>query len=93
MIPLVTNGHSKRYGLGTVELEIGADAAADFADYVRWVEMSEGMSTADARAATVEFPLRAVFKRDRLWHEWRQKAAAADVSRQPRTVLASKDGA
>jgi hypothetical protein len=64
---------SERRARTKVEIEIPADVAEDFAKYVRWVEVSEGMSTTDARAATVEFALRNVFKRDRLWHEWRRK--------------------
>ena len=64
---------SERRARAKVEIEIPADVAEDFAKYVRWVEVSEGMSTSDARAATVEFALRNVFKRDRLWHEWRRK--------------------
>jgi hypothetical protein len=73
-----------------VEIEISADTAQHLAAYVRWVELSEGMSTADACAATVEFALRNVFKRDQLWHDWRRKddrgegeqAAAAAASPQ-----------
>lgn len=64
---------SERRNRTRIEIQLGADAAEDLAEYVRWVEMSEGMSTADATAATVEFALRTIFKRDRLWQEWRRK--------------------
>jgi hypothetical protein len=64
---------SERRARAKIEIEIPTDVAEDFAKYVRWVEVSEAMSTADASAATVEFALRNVFKRDRLWQEWRRK--------------------
>ncbi len=64
---------SERRARMKVEVDIGAEVAEELAEYVRWVEVSEAMSTAEARAATVEFALRNVFKRDRLWHEWRRK--------------------
>ena len=74
---------SERRARSMVEIEIPADVAEDFAKYVRWVEVSEGMSTSDARAATVEFALRNVFKRDRLWHEWRRKDERDDGDETP----------
>lgn len=61
-----------------VEIEIHTEAAEELADYVRWVETSEGMSTDDARAATVEFALRTLFKRDRLWQERRRGSRASE---------------
>jgi hypothetical protein len=65
---------SERRTRTKIELEINSEAAAELADYARWVEVSEGMSTAEATATTVEFALRNVFKRDRLWREQRRKA-------------------
>ena len=73
---------SERRARTTIEIEIGAEAAEELADYVRWVETSEGMSTADARAATIEFALRTVFKRDRLWQQQRHGSKAVEPSRQ-----------
>ena len=74
---------SDRRARAKIEIEMPADVAEDFAKYVRWVEVSEGMSTADARAATVEFALRNVFKRDRLWQEWRRKDERDDPEQAP----------
>jgi hypothetical protein len=74
---------SERRARAKIEIEMPADVAEDFAKYVRWVEVSEGMSTADARAATVEFALRNVFKRDRLWQEWRRKDERDDPEQAP----------
>lgn len=73
---------SERRTRTKIEIEIGSESAEELAEYVRWVETSEGMSTADARAATVEFALRNVFKRDRLWQEHR-RGAEADPPQQP----------
>ena len=74
---------SERRARAKIEIEMPADVAEDFAKYVGWVEVSEGMSTADARAATVEFALRNVFKRDRLWQEWRRKDERDDPEQAP----------
>lgn len=80
---------SERRTRTKIEIEIGAEAAEDLAEYVRWVEVSEAMSTADARATTVEFALREVFKRDRLWKEWRRSAEVAEPPRQPAQTVES----
>jgi hypothetical protein len=72
-----------------IEIELPADVAADLAKYVRWLEVSEGMSTEDAREATVEFALRSVFKRDRLWQEWRRNDER-DVSEQAPTPATTR---
>jgi len=66
-----------------MQIEIGAELAEELAEYVRWLETSEGMSTVDARAATVEFALRNVFKRDRLWQAWRRKGDDEPVQSTP----------
>lgn len=72
---------SERRARMKIEIEIGADAGEELAAYVRWVELSEGMSTADARAATVEFALRNVFKRDRMWQQRRRREQPDDRER------------
>ena len=79
---------SERRARAKIEIEVPTDVAEDFAKYVRWVEVSEGMSTADARSATVEFALRNVFKRDRLWHEWRRKDDHGDGDETPTPAAA-----
>ena len=77
---------SERRTRTKIEIEVGAEAAAELAEYVRWLEVSEGMSAADARATTVEFALRNVFKRDRLWHDWRRKDERDDAEEAPATT-------
>jgi hypothetical protein len=69
---------SERRARAKIQIEIGTEAAEELAAYVRWLEVSEGMSTADAQAATVEFALQSVFKRDRLWQEWRRQGDRDD---------------
>ena len=73
---------SERRTRTKIEIEIGSESAEELAEYVRWVETSEGMSTADARVATIEFALRNVFKRDRLWQEHR-RGGEVEPPRQP----------
>ncbi len=76
MGPLVL---SDRHSRTKIEIEIGADAAEELVGYVRWIELSEGMPTDEARAATVEFALRRVFKADRLWQEHRGRSEKREV--------------
>jgi hypothetical protein len=75
--PLVLEGSRARM---TMELPM-ADATADeLKEYVRWVELSSTVTTKDALFATVDFALRHVFRRDRLWQEWRRKAVRPEAS-------------
>jgi len=57
------------------EIELTTATASEFAGYAAWVEMSSSLNTADAKSATVEFALRDLFRRDRVWRE--QQSAAA----------------
>jgi hypothetical protein len=54
--PLVLEGGRDRIKIG---IEIAADAADEVKEYARWVELS----------TTVEYALREVFRRDRLWQQ------------------------
>ena len=60
------------------EIELSTVTASEFAEYAAWVEMSSSLNTADAKSKTVEFALRDLFRRDRLWRE--QQSAAAPRS-------------
>jgi hypothetical protein len=51
------------------EVELTTDIASEFAEYAAWVEMSSSLTTADAKSTTVEFALRDLFRRDRVWRE------------------------
>jgi len=50
-----------------VTLEISERTAEALTDYTRWVEKSAGISANEARFKTVDFALREVFRRDRVW--------------------------
>jgi hypothetical protein len=68
--PLVLEGNRSRSKL---ELEVGEETAGELTDYARWVELSSSLVTGDALFTTVDYALRELFRRDRLWHEQRKK--------------------
>src|ERR1700690_1793952 len=72
--PLVLEGSRARL---TMELPMAEETADELNEYVRWVELSSTVTTKDALFATVDFALRDVFRRDRLWQEQRRKAEGA----------------
>ena len=61
------------------EIELTMATASEFAEDAAWVETSSSLNTADAKAATIEFALRDLFRRDRVWQE-RQRALARETS-------------
>ncbi len=73
-------------GRKKVTLEISEGAADELAEYARWVELSSSVATKDALFMTVDFALRDVFKRDRLWQERRRKGVEAEPSRTAKTA-------
>src|SRR4051812_10838016 len=91
--PLVLGeGHART----KVTLEISERAAEELAEYTRWVEKWSGIAANEARFKTVDFALREIFHRDRVWQAERrapsQPAKAAPVatpSPAPRPAAAS----
>jgi len=69
------------------EIELTTATASEFAEYAAWVETSSSLNTADAKSTTVEFALRDLFRRDRVWRE--QQSAAARRSPASASVTAS----
>jgi hypothetical protein len=69
--PLVLEGNRARV---KIELEIASATADDLKEYTRWVELSSSMTTAEATFSTVDYALREVFRRDRLWKESRRQS-------------------
>jgi hypothetical protein len=65
-----------------VEVELSAATARELAEYAAWVELSSSLATADATFTTVEYALREVFRRDRVWQE-RRRAGERSVSSLP----------
>jgi hypothetical protein len=67
-----------------VTLEISERAAEELAEYTRWVEKWSGIAANEARFKTVDFALREIFRRDRVWQAERrapsQPAKAAPVA-------------
>jgi hypothetical protein len=65
-------------GRERIDVEINAAVAGELRAYTRWVELSGGISTTDAMAKIVEYAIRAVFQRDRLWKERRRNQEGTD---------------
>jgi hypothetical protein len=61
------------------EVELTTAITSEFGEYTAWVETSSSLNTADAKSTTVEFALRELFRRDRVWRE-RQAAMASPAS-------------
>ena len=55
------------YARAKVTLEISDRVEEELAAYTRWVEKSSGISANEAKFKTVDFALREVFRRDRVW--------------------------
>jgi len=55
-----------------VTLEISERAAAELAEYTRWVEQYSGMQESEARFKAVDFALLETFRRDRMWQAKRR---------------------
>jgi hypothetical protein len=70
--PLVLEGSRSHV---TIEIELAETTAEELREYTRWVELSSSVATTEALFKTVDFALRDVFKRDRLWQEHRRNAA------------------
>jgi hypothetical protein len=82
------------YARAKVTLEISERVEEELAAYTRWVEKSSGISANEARFKTVDFALREIFRRDRVWQAERRappepaKAAPA-VTPAPRPAAAT----
>jgi hypothetical protein len=64
-----------------IEVELSEGTADELKEYTRWVELVSTSTTKDAMVATVDYALRDVFKRDRLWQEKRRKSAESEQAR------------
>lgn len=60
------------YARTKVTLEISEQTAGVLADYTRWVEKWSGIAANEARFKTVDFALREIFRRDRVWQAERR---------------------
>ena len=66
-------------GRAKVTLEISERAAGELAEYTRWVEQCSGMAANEAKFMTVDFALREIFRRDRVWQTQRRALASAST--------------
>jgi hypothetical protein len=69
-----------------MEIELPEGTVDDLKEYARWVELSGSLATDEALFATIDYALRDVFKRDRLWQERLRKGvepAQAPISAAP----------
>jgi hypothetical protein len=81
--PLVLEGDRAHVKM---EIEMPEATADELKEYARWVELSSSVATKNALVKTVDFALRDVFRRDRLWQERRRKGP--EPGSQPRTDTA-----
>jgi hypothetical protein len=65
------------HGRTKVTLELSDRAATELAEYVQWVEECSGITASEAKFKTVDFAVREIFRRDRVWQAQRPKAAEA----------------
>ena len=75
--PLVLEEDQRRV---KIEVEVEEPTAEELREYARWVELSSAVTTADAFSRTVQYALREVFRRDRLWQERRKTGKQPDAA-------------
>ena len=63
------------YARAKVTLEISERVEEELAAYTRWVEKSSGISANEAKFKTIDFALREIFRRDRVWQGERRAPA------------------
>lgn len=83
--PLVLEGGRARAKL---EVELGEETAGELKEYARWVELSSSLATGDAVFTTVDYALRELFRRDRLWRAAKRSPAHQETA--PATAPAAR---
>jgi hypothetical protein len=88
--PLVLGEDATKVNL---TMEVAADSARELTEYSTWVQESSRLTAAEAKSTTVEFALRELFRRDRLWQERRRQTvrpqASATAPTQPPAAASS----
>jgi len=77
----------EQQGRTKVTLELSDSAAAELAEYALWVEQCSGATTSEAKFKTVDFALREIFRRDRVWQA-KRRAVSEPAPAKPATVVA-----
>ena len=78
--PLVLEGSQARV---KIDVDLGDETADELKEYVRWVELSSSLATGSAVSATVDYALRELFRRDRLWRTRKRGAAPQEAMALP----------
>jgi hypothetical protein len=81
--PLVLGDDPSRQRM---EVELTAATARELAENAGWIELSASMTTADAISTTLEYALREVFRRDRIWQERRRSGARPRSTPSPASI-------
>jgi hypothetical protein len=78
--------------LTKIELALPGGTAKTLTEYAAWVQHCADMGTDQAITTTVDFALREVFRRDRLWHSERRIPDKKSASAAPNGGLPSPAG-
>jgi hypothetical protein len=78
-LPLVLDGDRSQR---TLEVAIPESTAATLDEYAEWVRQHRNMTAEEATTATIDYALREVFRRDRLWRN-RGKGEGEATGRPP----------
>ena len=77
------------YARTKVTLEISERAAEELAEYTRWVEKWSGIAANEAKFKTVDFALREIFRRDRVWQAERRASSEPEPAKIAPAVTAT----
>ena len=80
------------HGRTKVTLELSDRAASELAEYAQWVEACSGITAGEAKFKTVDFALREIFRRDRVWQAQRRKVRGSASGARDRVDAASRPG-
>jgi hypothetical protein len=80
------------YARTKVTLEISEQTAGVLAEYTRWVEKWCGIAANEAKFKTVDFALREIFRRDRVWQAERRGPSEPAKATPAATAPAAPNG-
>jgi hypothetical protein len=64
-------------------------AAGELVEYARWVQQCSGTTPSEAKFKTVDFALREIFRRDRVWQAKRRAAPEPEPAKAAPAVAPS----
>jgi hypothetical protein len=80
------------YARTKLTLEVSESAAEELAEYTRWVEKWCGIAANEAKFKTVDFALREIFRRDRVWQAERRGPSEPAKATPAATAPAAPNG-